>query len=82
MISEFFINIIYGLVSGMLSGLPEITWSVETSSFEFFLNTVRVAGYLLPVETVSSIFSLVVGLTVFRILISIPKTIWNLLPLV
>lgn len=82
MISEFFINIIFSLVSGMLSGLPEITWSVDTSSFQFFLDVIRVAGYLLPVKTVSSIFSLVVGLTVFRILVSIPKTIWNLLPLV
>lgn len=82
MISEFFLNIIFNIVSGMLGVLPEIEWSVETTAFEYFLDIIRVAGYMLPMQTVSQIISLVVGLTLFRILIAIPKTIWELLPLV
>lgn len=82
MISEFFLNIVFGLVSGMLSVLPEIEWSMETSAFQYFLDIIRIAGYMLPMETVSQIISLVVGLTITRILISIPKTLWELLPLV
>ena len=82
MITEFFIDIIFSLLSGMLSALPEITWSVDTSAFTFISDIFRVVGYLFPVQTVSSIISLIFGLTVFRILISIPKAIWDLFPLV
>lgn len=82
MISEFFINIIFGLVSGMLESAPVIEWSVETSSFQYFLDIIKVAGYMLPIQTVSQIVSVVCGLTLFRIVIAIPKAIWDLLPLV
>lgn len=81
-ISEFFINIIFGLVSGMLELLPDIQWSVDTTSFQYFLDIVKVVGYLLPVDTVSAVVGLIIDLTVIRILISIPKAIWDLLPLV
>ena len=82
MITEFFINIVFNLVSGMLELLPDITWSVDTSAFTFFLDAIRVAGYMLPVNTVIAICDLVIALTIFRIVISIPKAIWDLFPLV
>lgn len=82
MISEFFINIVFGLVSGMLSIMPDVVWSVETSSFQYFLDIIRVVGYMLPMDTVSQIISCIVALTVTRIAIAIPKAIWDLLPLV
>lgn len=82
MISEFFINIIFGLVSGMLSAAPEIEWTVETSSFQYFLDIVKVAGYMLPMETVSRIVGLVCSLTLLRFVLAIPRAIWDLFPLV
>lgn len=82
MISEFFLNIIFSLVSGMLNLLPDISWSVETSSFTFFLDIIRIAGYMLPIDTVISIVAIIVDLTLIRIAIAIPKAIWDLLPLV
>lgn len=82
MISEFFLNIIFGLVSGMLEILPDISWSVDTSAFSYFLDIVRVAGYMLPMDTVVAIIALIVDLTIIRIVIAIPKAIWDLLPLV
>lgn len=82
MISEFFLNIIFSFVSGMLNLLPEFTWSVESSAFEYLISFIRMIGYLLPWGTVSAIVSLVVALFVFRIIIAIIKTVWDLLPLV
>lgn len=82
MISEFFINIIFTLVSGMLKLLPDIQWSVDTTAFQYFLDIVKVVGYLLPMDTVSTIIGLIIDLTIFRILIAIPKAIWDLLPMV
>lgn len=82
MISEFFLNIIFGLVSSMLELMPEVEWSVDTSWFEYFLDIIRVAGYMLPFETVTHICRMVIALTIVRIVIAIPKAIWDILPLV
>lgn len=82
MISEFLLNVIFDWVSGMFSLLPDITWSVETSAFEYFISILRVAGYMLPMDTVATIAGLLVALTTFRIIIAIIRTIWDVLPLV
>lgn len=82
MISEFFINIIFGLVEGMFTLLPDVTWSVKTTFFDYLISFIRMAGYLLPWGTVTTICGLIVALSIFRIIISIVKTIWDLLPLV
>ena len=82
MISEFFLNIIFGIVSGMLEVLPDITWSVDTSAFSYFIGILQVAGYMLPMGAVGAICSLIVVFTIVRIIIAVIKTLWDLLPLV
>ena len=82
MIGEFLLNIIFGIVSGFLSLLPPIDVSVDSSVFEYFLDIVRVASYMLPMGTVSAILSLIVALTIFRIVIAFIKAVWDLLPAV
>lgn len=80
MISEFFLNIMFGFVSGFFDILPDFTWSVETTAFEYFLSILRVAGYVFPWGTVVAITGLIVGLCIFRIVIAFIKAIWDLLP--
>ena len=82
MISEFFLNIIFKIVSGMLSVVPDITFSVDTSAFQYFVDILRVACYMLPMGTVGAIVGIIVGLAWLRIQIAIVRTIWDLLPLV
>lgn len=82
MISEFLLNIVFKIVSGLLSLLPPIDFSVDSSAFEYFLGIVRVVSYMLPMRTVSVIVGLIVSLTIFRIVIAFIKSIWDLLPLV
>ena len=82
MVSEFFLNIIFNILTGMLSVLPDISWNIESNAFAYFLDILKVAGYMLPMGTVSTIAGLIVALTTFRIIISIVRTIWDLLPLV
>lgn len=80
MISEFFLNIAFNIVSGFFGMLPEFSWSVETSAFEYFLTTLKVAGYMFPWSTVVAICGLIFGLSIFRIVIAFIKAIWDLLP--
>ena len=82
MISEFFINIIFSITSGLLSLLPDFTWSVDTSAFSYFMTILQVAGYIFPWFTVVAIAGLIVSISLFRIVVSVIKTIWDLLPLV
>ncbi len=82
MIGAFLLDIIFNIVSGFLSLLPAVDISVDSSAFEYFLGICRVAVYMLPTRTVSAILSLIVSLTIFRIVIAFIKTIWDLLPVV
>ena len=82
MISEFFLNIVFGLVSGFFSLMPDITWSVETTAFQYFMDILKFSGYLFPWGTVVSIVSVIFSICVFRIAVAFIKTIWDLLPLV
>lgn len=80
MISEFFLNIIFGIVSGFFNLMPDITWSVETTAFEYFLDILRFAGYMFPWGTVTAICSIIIALSIFRIVVAFIRTIWALLP--
>ena len=80
MIGEFFLNIVFSLVSGFFSLLPDFSWSVETSAFSYMLSILRVAGYMFPWATVVTIAGLILGLSVFRVVIAFIKSIWDLLP--
>lgn len=82
MITEFFLDIIFRLVSGMLSAAPDITFSVETSAFQYFVDILKVACYMLPMNTVSTIVGIIVGISGLRIVIAVIRTIWDLLPVV
>jgi len=82
MITEFFLNIIFTIVTGLFSILPDWSWNVNTGAFGVALNIIRTVTYLLPMSTVVAIVNIIVSITIFRIVISIIKTIWELLPLV
>ena len=80
MIGEFFLNIVFGFVSGVFELLPDIAWTVDTSAFGYFSDILKVAGYMFPWGTVVAIAMLIFGLGLFRLVISFIKTIWQLLP--
>ena len=80
MISEFLLNIVFGISHGALSLLPDISLDVDSSSFEYFLAIVRSACYLLPMGTVRMILSIVVAISIWRIGVAIVKAVWDLLP--
>lgn len=80
MISEFFLDIVFGFVSGIFKVLPDFAWSVDTSAFEYFQDILKIVGYLFPWGTVTAIVVLIFDIMVFRVVISFIKTIWQLLP--
>lgn len=82
MIVEFFMNIIFKIVENALSILPAFDWNVKSSFFQGFLDILRLACYMLPMNSIVTMIGIVIFLNLFRITVSIIKTIWELLPLV
>ncbi len=84
MVSEFFLNIIFALVTGILNSfkLADFAWGVTAETLQPFLDIVKSICYFLPMETISVIVGLVIWFGIFRIVIRLIKTLWDLLPLV
>lgn len=82
MITEFFLDIVFGITSGILTLAPDISWSVDTTAFTFVRDILSIVGYLLPMGTVIAIVDLIIAITIFKVFIALGKTIWDLLPFV
>ncbi len=80
MIIEGICNVIFGLLSGFFSLLPDIQWNIRADFFTKFFEILRMVCYLLPMGTVGAILALVIAFTIFRIVIALIKTLWNLIP--
>lgn len=83
MISEFMLNIVFGIVTRFLNLLPDFTFpAVFVNAIDAFAGIIRVVGYLLPMGTVRTIVGAMVIITIFRIGVSTVRTIWEMLPFV
>lgn len=82
MISEFFLNVIFQIVTWLFSFLPNVGWNTRSVTFQGIMDIIRVAGYMLPLNTIGTIAGVIVSITVFKIVITIIRTIWDILPIV
>lgn len=82
MIVENVFNMMFDALSVLLGLLPDIQWDVQGSFFTAFYDVLSVACYFLPMATVSAIISLIVSINLFKILVSLLKTIMQLIPFV
>lgn len=80
MITEALLNFVFIIAGGLTSLLPSISWSVDSSVFRAFFDILSMVGYLLPIPTVVSILQIVIAIGIFKIVVSLIKTIWKLLP--
>lgn len=82
MIVEFMLNIIWALVKPLLDLLPTVSLNISVDTLDVFIDAVQAACYLLPMTDIIIMIGIVVAITVFRIIVSLLKTIWDILPLV
>lgn len=82
MILEGIFNALFGILQGLLYLLPDVSWDVNNTVFDVFFDVLHLACYLLPITTIIQIFSIIISITMFRIAVSVVKTIWSLLPFV
>lgn len=82
MITEGLLGIVLSVLHAVMGIVPDIDITVPADVAASAVQYLNVAFYVLPMGTVFTICSILVLLQVFRIAVSIIKTIWSLLPLV
>ena len=80
MIIEGIFDFIFGLANVLFEFLPDIEIGFGTG-FNTFLSIVSSVAYLLPMNTILIMFGIIISLMIFRIVVSVIKTIWQLLPI-
>ena len=83
MIFDAVLNVVFLIFKIILSPIDVINFAVDfVSSVPVVAGFINVIAYLLPWKNLIPIFTFVIGITIFKITISIIKTLWDLLPIV
>lgn len=81
MITDFIIQLIFKIFMFFVDGKEPLRFNIDSSVYEYIKDFVAFIFYILPIEGLKPIFSIIVSIIVFRITISVIKTIWNLVPI-
>ena len=82
MSTDKLLDIVFSFLNSILDALPVMDVEVDFSVLNAFLDIVGTCLYFFPWQKVLPILGIIMMLQVWRILISIIKVIWQLLPLV
>ena len=80
MLTKMLIDLAFGLLTGLFSLIPNISWNVPVSVVSGVTQFFHVIFYIVPMDTVFAIASIVIALHSFRIVIALIKTLWDVLP--
>lgn len=82
MILDALLSLIFTNVNSFLNLLPDLSFPLDINMFSSVLRFLHVIVWILPIETILVIFGLQISIGVFRITISLIKTLWDLIPFV
>lgn len=80
MIVEALFDLLFSILEDFLSFIPDVSWTVEGSFFDVFLDVLKMVCYMFPMDTVTSILTIVIAVNIFRVVIAFIKAVWDLLP--
>ena len=81
MITQAILTFFFNLLRLILGVLPDFSWSLDTSAGSYFFSIVSAVSYMLPMNTVVMIAGITIDLLLFRIIVSIFRTLWDLIPI-
>lgn len=74
-------TVIVSIVVGFV-GIINFSWSLDTSPYlQGLASFLHVIYYIIPIGKLSPVIICFIGLMSFRIIISIVKTLWQLIPI-
>ncbi|MEE0918770.1 MAG: hypothetical protein U0L56_01900 [Lachnospiraceae bacterium] len=81
MITDMIINIIYKCFMFVLGGYTPLTFNIDVTFYRAISDFISFIFYIIPIDGLKPMITFIVAITVFRIVVSVIKTIWDLLPL-
>lgn len=82
MIGNLILGLLQGIVNILLAPLQVLNFAVDVaSSISIVQGFVKVVAYLFPWSHLTPIVAFVIGMFVFRSIVALIKTIWELLPI-
>lgn len=82
MVTDKLLDIAFNFLMSVLDALPVMDVEIDFSVLNSFLDVIGFSLYFFPWQKVAPILGLIVLLQVWRIVISIIRVIWEVLPLV
>ena len=80
MITEAILNLLFGVADKALGMLPEISWTVDTSAWDYLHDIMSMCAYLLPLRTIKNIIAMLLAILGFRILVALWRAVLGLIP--
>lgn len=81
MIINSFLIILKGVVNILLAPLIPLNWAVNTVfSISVISDFINIVAFVLPWSNLVPIIVFIIAMFAFRIVVSLIKTIWDLLP--
>lgn len=89
MITEFLIDIIFGIINPLMNILPGVAGVIDNllnnatvvSALRIFTEYLELVTYLIPVYAFKPIFAVIISVWLFKVVINILKTLWGILPI-
>ena len=81
MITDYIIDLIYKIFMFFLSGHEPLDFNIDINFVDTITDFLGFIFYVIPINGLAPIISIIVTITAFRILIAVIKTLWDLLPI-
>lgn len=82
MIIDLFLNVLLVIVEILLAPLGILSIGIDfIASFEIVQNFINVIAYLMPFSMLTPLIVFIISMFMFRSIVSLIKTIWDLLPI-
>lgn len=82
MIVEGMLSVVFGLLNILLMPLNVVNFGFDILTLEPVKQFIKMALYIIPFAELMPIFVFFASMMAFRIVVSLIKTIWDLLPIV
>lgn len=81
MVTDSIIGLIYNAFMYLFGAHEPLRFNISATVYNFIHDFVAFIFFILPMNGLQVIFGLIVAVIMFRIVVSVIKTIWDLIPI-
>lgn len=82
MITDSLLNVVFGIVNFILSPVSLVEWGFDLFYLSPLHDILRIIYFVIPIDKIFPIIVFIISMFIFRAIIALIKTIWDILPIV